>query len=205
MQYEFTELERRFSNLIRIGVIEAIDFQKARVRVRCGDLLTDWISWLTRKAGKNADWFAPEIGEQVLVLSPDGELTEAVALPALYSDHYPQPEQLAEVQTVRFANGASVTHDQRSHTLTVVSVGRVVIQAANQITVQAPSIVLDSPQTVCKGQLQVEGLLSYQSGLMGSGGGANAAQIQGNLEVKGNVHASGSVLDEGGNSNHHSH
>lgn len=34
---------------------------------------------------------------------------------------------------------------------------------------------------------------------------APVVNIVGNLEVQGNIHATGSIIDEGGNTNHHSH
>ena len=44
-----------------------------------------------------------------------------------------------------------------------------------------------------------------QGGMAGSGGSGAAATIQGNVQVDGNIDASGSIMDAGGNSNHHSH
>ena len=51
----------------------------------------------------------------------------------------------------------------------------------------------------------MKGKLTYQGGMAGSGGGGSAATIQGNVQVDGNVDASGTIMDGGGNSNHHSH
>jgi 2-phospho-L-lactate transferase/gluconeogenesis factor (CofD/UPF0052 family) len=38
-----------------------------------------------------------------------------------------------------------------------------------------------------------------------SGGNGASAVISGKVEVEGDIHASGAVMDAGGNSNHHSH
>jgi phage baseplate assembly protein gpV len=48
-------------------------------------------------------------------------------------------------------------------------------------------------------------MLTYKGGMAGSGGSGAAATIQGNVQVDGNIDASGSIMDAGGNSNHHSH
>ncbi|MEE9357245.1 hypothetical protein [Candidatus Vondammii sp. HM_W22] len=40
MSYELAEIERRLANLIRLGTVEQADYDKARVRVRSGELLT---------------------------------------------------------------------------------------------------------------------------------------------------------------------
>ncbi|HAG8037426.1 TPA: phage baseplate assembly protein V, partial [Escherichia coli] len=47
--------------------------------------------------------------------------------------------------------------------------------------------------------------LIYEGGMAGSGGEGVTATIHGNIEIKGNVHATGSMLSDGENSSHHSH
>ena len=51
----------------------------------------------------------------------------------------------------------------------------------------------------------VKGKLTYQGGMAGSGGSGAAAVITGNVQVNGNIDATGTIMDVGGNSNHHSH
>jgi len=87
----------------------------------------------------------------------------------------------------------------------LIAGGDVLIKSGTHVTVQAPSITLDAPETTCTGNLTVDGKLTYKGGMAGSGGSGSAASIQGNVQVDGNVNASGSVIDGGGNTNHHSH
>lgn len=87
----------------------------------------------------------------------------------------------------------------------LIAGGDVLIKSGTHVTVQAPSITLDAPQTTCTGNMTVSGLLTYQGGMSGSGGTGSAASIQGNIQVDGSINASGSVMDGGSNSNHHSH
>lgn len=87
----------------------------------------------------------------------------------------------------------------------LIAGGDVLIKSGTHVTVQAPSITLDAPQTTCTGKLTVDGLLTYKGGMSGSGGSGAAASIQGNVQVEGNISASGAIMDGGGNSNHHSH
>lgn len=89
--------------------------------------------------------------------------------------------------------------------MNLIAQGDVLIKSGSHVTVQAPSITLDAPQTTCTGKLTVDGLLTYKGGMAGSGGSGAAASIQGNVQVEGNINASGSIMDGGGNSNHHSH
>ena len=79
------------------------------------------------------------------------------------------------------------------------------VKSGTHVTVQAPRVTIDSPQTDVTGKLTVQGLLTYAGGMSGSGGSGSAATITGNVTVEGNVNATGSVMDGSGNSNHHSH
>jgi len=60
------------------------------------------------------------------------------------------------------------------------------------VTVTAPvSVTLNTPITHCTGAMIVDGLFTYKSGMVGSGG-STSAQITGNIVVtSGNVSADG--------------
>jgi phage baseplate assembly protein gpV len=87
----FAELARAVRDLIRIGVVSEIDTEQGLCRVQTGELMTDWLHWLTPRAGAARTWWAPSVGEQVLILSLGGELDTAFVLPAIYSDDFPAP------------------------------------------------------------------------------------------------------------------
>lgn len=94
------EASRRIANLLRLGTVAEVRLQPpARCRVKTGDLLTDWLPWLTLRAGGvdgGATWWAPVAGEQCLLLAPGGDLLQAVVLPGIYSDSLPQPSDKPE-------------------------------------------------------------------------------------------------------------
>jgi phage baseplate assembly protein gpV len=105
MAFRVTELERRLGNLLRGGSIIATDFATARVKVRSGDLVTGWLPWLTHRAGGDVTWHAPEIGEQVMILSPDGEPAQGVVLPAIYSTAVSAPANSADRSVITYQGG----------------------------------------------------------------------------------------------------
>lgn len=140
VEFRLAELERRLANLARIGVVEELDEASARVRVRCGELLTGWLPWLTRRAGGDADWWAPEPGEQVLVISPFGDPALGLALPALYQDTHPAPAGVKTVRRVTFADGTVIEYDRAGSKLSVNCVGSAAINATGPVTVDAPEI-----------------------------------------------------------------
>jgi phage baseplate assembly protein V len=54
-------------------------------------LLTTWL-WIALRAGDVVDWCPPSIGEQVIVFSPNGDLTQGKVLAGLFSAESPAPQ-----------------------------------------------------------------------------------------------------------------
>ena len=80
---DISELFRRVSNIIRIGKVISVDYTKAKAKVKIGNLTTDFMPWLTPSTSA---WIPLKNGEQVLVLSPNGDLRMGMILPALYQN-----------------------------------------------------------------------------------------------------------------------
>lgn len=93
------EASRRVNNVLRLGTVAEVRLAApARCRVQTGDNLTDWLPWLTLRAGGRAGgtaWWPPVVGEQVLLLAPGGDLGQAVVLPGVFSDERPQASTTA--------------------------------------------------------------------------------------------------------------
>lgn len=119
--FDLVELARRLANVVREGTVAEVDTAGYRLRVdydtdKDGNpVLTAPIPWLTGRAGPDSDWWAPEVGEQVVLLAPSGELTQALALPALYSDAHSAPSDDADKRVVKHADGALFEYDRANH------------------------------------------------------------------------------------------
>ncbi|MES9901126.1 MAG: phage baseplate assembly protein V [Sedimenticola sp.] len=111
MQYELAQLARQLHNLIRPGTIAEVDCTAARVRVTAGDLLTGWLPWLTARAGADRSWWAPTVGEQVLLLCPGGNPAQGYALPGLYQTAFPPTAADADIHRTTYHDGAAVEYD----------------------------------------------------------------------------------------------
>jgi len=85
---DISELFRRVSNIIRIGKVISVDYTKAKAKVKIGNLTTEYLPWLTPST---ATWIPLKNGEQVLVLSPNGDLRMGMILPALYQNSKTPP------------------------------------------------------------------------------------------------------------------
>lgn len=181
------ETERILANMIRLGAVSELDEANARVRVKVGGLTTDWLPWLTARAGATRTWSAPRPGEQVMVLAPYGDPAQAVVLPSIYQDSYPAPATTKDAEHVVFPDGSTVDYNSATNTLEVTVAGsaRVIVNCKEATINAETSVTLNTPQTTCKGKLTVEGLLTYLAGMQGSTGSGAAATISGNVAFTG--------------------
>lgn len=188
---DVADLMRRTGNLLIAGTVAEADYARARVRVLIGKISTDWLKWITRRAGPDITWWAPEVGEQVLVLAPCGNLAQAVVLGAIYQNTYPAPAASADLSLIRWKDGTTVTYDRAAHKLTIDCVGEVDVIAATKITATAPEIdvVAGTKATVTAPEIALAGHVT----------------VKGNVDVTGSITASGSIVDASGNTNHHVH
>ena len=110
---------RLLRNLIRTGVIVEVDLDDGRCRVQTGGITTDWLQWLTARAGRSRTWWAPSVGEQVLLLAVGGELDTAFVLPGIFSDDHPAPSASADAFRITFPDEAVIEYEPETGALTV--------------------------------------------------------------------------------------
>ena len=116
------ELARRLANVVRPGVVAEADYSRARVRVKYGEedaALSAWLPFLAARAGGDKTWWAPEIGEQVVILAPSGELHNGFVLGALYSTASPAPSDDPDKEITVFSDGTRVEYDRAAHKLLI--------------------------------------------------------------------------------------
>ena len=80
-------------------------------------VLTGWLPWLTTRAGDDKTWWAPSKKEQVLILSPSGELAAGIIWPALYQKAHPAPSSDAGKNLTVYRDGARIEYDAEAHKL----------------------------------------------------------------------------------------
>lgn len=85
---QISDLYRRLNNLLRVGTVTEVDYAKAKAKVKIGKITTDYLPWMVPSTDT---WFPLKNGEQVLVLSPNGNLSMGIIMPALYQSAMPAP------------------------------------------------------------------------------------------------------------------
>ncbi|HBG9753991.1 TPA: phage baseplate assembly protein V [Klebsiella oxytoca] len=191
------ELARAIRNLIRSGVVTEVDTVQGLCRVQSGGIQTTWLNWLTTRAGRSRTWWAPSIGEQVLLLAIGGELDTAFVLPGIYSDDNPAPSASADAWLVEFPDGAVMSYEPETGALTVTGIKTADVTASDSVAVSVPvvlikaetRITLDTPEVVCTNKLTTGTLEVKQGGKM-----------SGNIE-----HSSGAFTSNGVQVDKHGH
>lgn len=214
MSYSLAELERRLALMIRIGYVSEVDTSDPaapRCIVTNGGLETDWLPWFAPKSGNDAEFWAPEIGEQAVVFSPFGDQAQGIVLFGIAQDAMPAPETNVDKHVRKYKDGAIVSYDRAAHnylvdipaggsiTLRVGSTSLVLQDGSATLTAQTFEHI--GNQATFDGAATVKKLLSWLSGVAGnagSSGGANS--IVGGVNItQGDVTADGIGLK----SHHH--
>ncbi|MGT2513419.1 phage baseplate assembly protein V [Sphingomonas panni] len=149
---------RLIGDLIREGVV--IARTGALCRVQIGDIESGEIPWLTGRAGSATIWSPPSIGEQVLVLSGEGDLARAIVLAGLFSDAHPAPADDESTRIV-FSDGTILQYDPAERHLNATVRG-------GSITFEADDVVVIGTLTVM-GSVEVSETLTAGVDVVGGG------------------------------------
>lgn len=169
---DYAELARLIENLIRIGTIADVDLVKARVRVQTGDLLTGWLPWQAARAGADREWDPPTVDEQVVLLSPSGQLANGVAITGLFSAAKPANGDRAKLHRRTYSDGAVIEYDSQAH----------------HLRAQLPGG--GTTELISDGGVRIVGDLTLEGDLIQAGN----QQVTGNVEVSIDVVAAGISL-----------
>ncbi|MCU6276167.1 phage baseplate assembly protein V [Enterobacter quasiroggenkampii] len=209
MKTQLNEIMRVLRNLIRIGMIIDVNSDAGLCRVQTGGMETTWLNWLTCRAGRSRVWWAPSVGEQVLLLAIGGELDTAFVLPGIFSDDNPAPSASPDALHVSFPDGAVIEYEPENGALTVSGIKTADVTAYEPITATVPvvlvkastRITLDTPEVVCTNKLTTGTLEVQKGGTMSgniehTGGTLKSNGVQVDNHAHGNVQSGGSWTEE---------
>lgn len=207
--FELAEHDRRLASVVSVGTIHAVDVANARARVAVGGLRSDWLPWLTTRAGQDRTWWAPEVNEQVLVLSPSGELSQGYIVGGIYRDKHPAPGNSADKHITVYKDGTTISYDRAAGKYLIDCVGDVVIKGARTLLIQFEGDVTVNTQG--NATVNVAGTTNVTSG------GAATVQapsvtvdsptttLTGDLQVDGSIHSDGDTVAGSVSLQHHTH
>lgn len=118
------EQQRRLHNIATIGTVFAINASDQTMRLTVGDNQTDWLPIPALAAGQVSVWRCPSVGEQFLLISLSGDLTNAIPVLSLYSDTNPSPSNNPNEIRIRYNDHdfLSIKTDQSQLTLKMTDI-----------------------------------------------------------------------------------
>ena len=134
------ELIRLLENILRVGVVIAVDEESWRVRVQSGELQTDWLRWNTTRAGAFSIWVPPSVGEQVWLGCIGGNPETAVIIGRLYSSDNPAPGSSLKEIVLTAPDGASLRYDAEASALEAQGMKTAHIKASASVTLETPLV-----------------------------------------------------------------
>lgn len=177
---DINELLRLLLNVIRTGTVTEVDTKNWLCRVATGELETNWIPWLTMRAGGAVTWWAPSVDEQVLLLSVGGDLSAAFVLPAIYSNDRPPPSTDEKAMVTVFPDKARFEYSPATGTLHVSGVKKTIFDSegielnTDKFTVNADKTVINGPVEQTGGNMSSNGVVVHTHRHSGvASGGSN--------------------------------
>lgn len=152
------------SATLQFGEVSEIDPKSHKVKVALGALdgmTSDWLPVITMGAGGNQFYALPDVGATcVCLMNANGD--GGVVLGVIYNDKDQPPTTNGEMWVKRFSNGTVISHHRQTGQVIVETSGDVLIKSAKQI-------MLDTPNTVITGNVQVQGKLTANVDVAGGG------------------------------------
>lgn len=140
------DLERRTRNMFRHGTVAEVDAANGTVRLKIGE--KDGKPFLSpaipqaQFAGALKVHSPASVGQQMTLISPNGDFRQAVALPMTWSDQNASPSDKADENVLTFG---SATITLRGDSL-VVSVG------GSSVTISGDGIMTTGPELTHNGK-----------------------------------------------------
>lgn len=107
--------QRRARNRKRTGKVVEVDAEKGLARVQLNDgsgdyppFKTGWLPWREQAMGAMRTHFPPSVGQQVVVQSENGDLTDAEIETSLPSDDVQRPSQSGEEYVLADVGGTRI-------------------------------------------------------------------------------------------------
>lgn len=142
------------------GIVSATKPGFARVRFDDIDgLISTWLPVVYPKTQNDKICWTLDVSEQVACLM-DEHLEDGCIVGAIYSQADIPPVTSADKLHLLFKDGGSFEYDRVTGAMTIVCKGAV--------TIKAPSVTLDTPETTCKGKLTVQGDVNVSGAVIAS-------------------------------------
>ncbi|WP_375696725.1 phage baseplate assembly protein V [Bartonella sp. AC70YNML] len=148
---EITDLKRRVANMVVVGKISHVDHKNARYRVKTGGLISDWIPDTQARAGKTRSYEGRDVGEQVIVVSSSGDLSQGMIVGSIHTDAN-QAADKGSIHRTIYPDGTSLEYDdeQNTYALNIKSGGKFILTISDGVSLKgdAGKLELSAPEGI---------------------------------------------------------
>lgn len=162
-----SEQQRRLHNIATIGTVFDVNPDDQTMRLDVGDNQTDWLPIPALAAGQVRVWRCPSVGEQFLLVSPSGELANAIPVLSLYSNQHPSPSNDPNEIHVRFNNSDFLSVKTQD----------------SQLILKINDVIFDVNSTTLTGNLAVNGNVQVDGNIH-----SNGDTVAGSISLKSHRH-----------------
>lgn len=166
---DFSKLHRLLENLIRFGVVAEVQYRPPRVKVRTGGIVTTWLPWIAGRAGADRQWDPPTTDEQVLLLSPSGQLANGIAVTGLFSDAIPANGDRPALHRRSYGDGAVVEYDSQAHHLAVTLPPGATLAVVSEGGLRIVGTITHQGDYIQQGNQQVSGSVTVSEDVVAAG------------------------------------
>ena len=162
-----SEQQRRLHNIATIGTVFDVNPDDQTMRLDVGDNQTDWLPIPALAAGQVRVWRCPSVGEQFLLVSPSGELANAIPVLSLYSNQHPSPSNDPNEIRVRFNDSDFLSVNTQD----------------SQLILKINDVIFDVNSTTLTGNLAVNGNVQVDGNIHSDGD-----TVAGSISLKSHTH-----------------
>lgn len=141
------DTDRQVGDLVRLGIIDQVDLAAGKAIVRIGDLRTPPMDWVMT-VGNTTIWIPPTVGQQVIVICPEGDVEQGFVVNGLPSSAF-APLFRGLTNAILFADGTEISHDPEASHLQVSTPGSMALAAPGGLAIKG--------DVTLTGDLQISG------------------------------------------------
>ena len=145
------EISRAIAEIARIGTVCELEEGKSLVKIDLGDgLVSDLVPLMQISSPSVAMWVKPEIGEQVLLISPNGTAGKGIALRGIYNIQRLEPNDAkGNIAIIDFKDGLQIKYDGEKLTIknsnsVELRSSELKIECSGNVELKAPTVKVNS-------------------------------------------------------------
>lgn len=151
-EHEIKTRRQREERFLLLGVVEEVDEDSHRVKVKLPDrdnMLTGWLPVITLFSYGDTSYALPKEGDIVVCMFLKHGLEDRFVIGSVYTQKHKPPLKDRECYYIIWEDGTRVMYNKETRTLTIYSAEKINIVAEREININAPCVKINKPCFCC--------------------------------------------------------